>query len=174
MGNSISKEKSTELKDMFHCCTNYKHSDVVHAVYSILSEYQIEAMCDCASWILREILIKHRQYPDNQVDLVCGRFNETYHVWVHDKIENYYIDITSEQFDIPKCFCSQDINEFKQLGYKITNEESTQQICKSICCEPYVLFDKGKKITRIHLFNRVKKLLGIVGGKRNTKKHKFT
>jgi hypothetical protein len=157
-------------------CQNYKHKKIVNAIYDVLSEYQIEALCDCASWMLRHMLITYEKYPEFEVELISGRFDETYHVWVHDKIENYYIDITSEQFldtDIfPSYLCSQDINYFYDLGYKITNEETTDEISKSVTDEPYILIDKGKKITLADLLDKVKQKLDISGGKSKNKKNK--
>ena len=155
-------------------CQNYKHKKIVNAIYDVLSEYQIEAMCDCASWLLRHMLITYEKYPEFEVDLISGRFEKTYHVWVYDKIENYYIDITSEQFlDDSTYFCSQDINDFLKLGYEITDEETTEEINKSVTDEPYILIDKGKKVTLKDLLNKIKKKLNIVGGKtRKQRKHK--
>jgi hypothetical protein len=157
-------------------CHNYKHKKIVNAIYDVLSEYQIEALCDCASWMLRHMLITYEKYPEFEVELISGRFDETYHVWVYDKIENYYIDITSEQFldaDIfPSYFCSQDIKDFLKLGYEVTNEETTDEISKSVTNEPYILIDKGKKITLTDLLDKVKQKLNIVGGKSKSKKNK--
>lgn len=152
-------------------CHNYKHKKIVNAIYDVLSEYQIEALCECASWLLRHILITYEKYPEFEIDLISGRFEDSYHVWVHDKIENYYIDITAEQFlDDSTYFCSQDINDFLKLGYEITNNETTDEISKSVTDEPYILMDKGKKITLTNLLDKVKEKLNIVGGKRVNKK----
>uniref|UniRef100_A0A6C0B8H5 Uncharacterized protein n=1 Tax=viral metagenome TaxID=1070528 RepID=A0A6C0B8H5_9ZZZZ len=47
-------------------------------------------MGDCASWLLRELLI-YKKYDPRQVDLICSIVNNTNHVFVLDKLENYYI-----------------------------------------------------------------------------------
>ena len=172
MGNKPSHPQSFELTPIFNCCAQYKHKDIVTAIYKVISKYQIEAMCECASWLLRYMLIIYRHYPENQVEILSGRVDKLYHVWVYDKIENYYIDITSEQFlDESKCLCTQDINDFYKLGYVITFETTTDQIYKSVLDEPFIVYDTdGNKITLIYLLNQVKRHLGIVGGKRTKKK----
>ncbi len=166
MGNTQSIHKSEKIY-----CSDYKHSDIVNAIYTILSNYQIEAMCDCASWLLRELLVVHKKYDPIQVELICSMVNDSNHVFVFDTLENYYIDITSEQFEdtkgkpIEPCIGTKTITTFEKLGYTITGE-NTNEVCKTFCKQSCVLYDKGKPITRIQLLNEIKKLLGIKGGKR--------
>jgi hypothetical protein len=157
-------------------CSNYPHSDIVNAIYTVLSAYQIEAMCDCASWLLREFLIVYKNYDLNQVELICSIVNDMNHVFVLDKKYNYYIDITSEQFvdkqgnQIETCIGTESITTFENLGYNILGED-TKNVCEIFCKESCVLYDDGKKITRNYLFNKIKSHLGIKGGKkRKTKK----
>lgn len=146
-------------------CNVYKHTDIVNAIYSVLEEYEpnLEAMCDCASWMLREILIKHRNYSADDVELLCGKVNGVNHIWVYDKLEQYYIDITSEQFQFPKCFCSKNKKDFDMLGYRITNQDSTEEICSYFCKMPCVLYDKKnitKEITKEMILRKITKKLG--------------
>jgi hypothetical protein len=170
MGNTISKQKPNDI--ISNSCKNYKHNNIVTAIYTVLSEYQIEALCECASWLLRYILIQYKQYSEHDVDLISGRVNDTYHVWVYDKTEKYYIDITSEQFsDNSKCFCTQNIDDFYKLGYKITNEMSTDEISKSIANEPFILYDNDKEITLSYLLHKIKQKLKIGGRTRYRKKN---
>ena len=165
MGNTPLQPKQKKTN-----CSDYKHSNIVNAIYSVLSNYQIEAMCDCASWILRELLLEHN-YTKDQVDLICCTVNDRNHVFVFDKLEHYYIDITSEQFEdtkehpIQPCICSKTIDVFVNLGYDILGED-TDQVCKTFCKELVVLYDKGKPITRTDLLNKIKNKLNIRGGKR--------
>jgi len=159
-------------------CSDYKHSDIVNAIYTVLSNYQIEAMCDCASWLLRELLIVYKKYDPTQVELICSTVNDKNHVFVLDKVENYYIDITSEQFvdtkeePIEPCMGTNTISTFENLGYTITGE-NTDQVCKTFCKELCVLYDnRGIPITKEQLLNEIKKHLGIRGGKRKKRKTK--
>jgi hypothetical protein len=171
MGNSLSISKQPILNPT-HYCPDYQHSDIVNAIYTVLSRYQIEAMCDCASWLLRELLISHKKYEIDQVKFICSIVNNRNHVFVLDKQYNYYIDITSEQFEdknknqIQPCIGSKSIDVFKDLGYEIDGENNTEGMCKLFCSEPYVLEDKGNRITRTQLLNKIKSYLGIKGGKR--------
>jgi hypothetical protein len=83
MGNTVSTPKSVQ-------CSMYKHTDIVNAIYSVLTEYEpdLEAMCDCASWMLRELLIKYRHYSADEVELLCGKVMEsiTYGCMIKRKI----------------------------------------------------------------------------------------
>jgi hypothetical protein len=170
MGNA----QSQSIKKTY--CSDYKHSDIVNAIYTVLSRYQIEAMCDCASWLLRELLL-HKKYNTTQVDLICSTVNNSNHVFVFDKLEHYYIDITSEQFvdtkgeQIEPCIGSKTIEVFEELGYEISGE-NTNEVCKTFCKQSCVLYDKGNPITRIQLLNEIKKHLGMKGGKRKKRKTK--
>jgi hypothetical protein len=168
MGNTLSKNVH---------CSMYKHADIVNAIYIVLSDYEpnLEAMCDCASWMLKELLIHHRQYEEKDVELICGKVNKTNHIWVYDKKENYYIDITSEQFSseqpFPICFCTQNKEDLDTLGYVPTNEETAEQVCESFCKMPCVLYNKNEKITKEMILQQIKKKLKI-GGKKRTYKYK--
>jgi hypothetical protein len=161
MGNTISKQNKY--------CIDYPHSDIVNAIYTVLSKYQIEAMCDGASWLLRELLISHKKYDPTQVELICSIVNNHHHVFVLDKKYDYYIDITSEQFidknknHIKPCIGSKLLSDFEELGYKIIGE-NTEGICKIVCTEPYLLYDNDKPITRTQLLKEIKLYLGIRGG----------
>jgi hypothetical protein len=152
MGNSPSISKQPILNPT-HYCPDYQHSDIVNAIYTVLSKYQIEAMCDAASWLLRELLITHKKYKTDEVEFICSIVNERNHVFVLDRINKYYIDITSEQFEdtdknqIRPCIGSKSINVFKKLGYVINKNNNTEGMCKLFCREPYVLEYEGKQIT---------------------------
>lgn len=163
MGNLLSQPKKTY-------CSDYKHSDIVNAVYTILSNYQIEAMCECASWLVKELLL-YKKYDPSQVELICCTVNNRNHVFVFDTLENYYIDITSEQFvdkngeQIPPCIGSKSISTFENLGYNRI-KENTKKICDDFCKESCVLYNNGKPVTRIQLLDEIKNHLGMRGGKR--------
>jgi hypothetical protein len=155
-------------------CSDYKHSDIVNAVYTVLSRYQIEAMCDCASWLVRELLI-HKKYDPRQVELICSTVKGAIHVFVFDTVEHYYIDITSEQFvdkngeEIQPCLGSKNIETFQDLGYVITGE-NTNKICESVCRDSCILYVNDNPITKEQLLNEIKKHLGMTGGKRKKKR----
>jgi hypothetical protein len=165
MGNTVSTPKNVQ-------CSMYKHTDIVNAIYTVLVEYEpdLEAMCDCASWMLRELLIKYRKYSVDEVELLCGKVKGINHIWVHDKKEDYYIDITSEQFKFPKCLCSKNKKELDDLGYVVTHPDSTEQVCDMFCKAPCVLYDKEKEITKEMILRKITKKLG--GKRKSTYKNK--
>ena len=177
MGNAIS-QPVYEMKEVKTYCRDYEHSTIVNAVYSVLSKYQIEAMCECASWLLREILL-YKKYKPTDVEFICSTVNDRFHVFVLDKVYHYYIDITSEQFvdihgnPIQPCMGSKKISDFKDLGYIISGENTTTFICESFCKESCVLYDKDKPVTRMQLLNEIKSRLGMAGGKRKSRKRKL-
>ena len=177
MGNTMS-QPLYEMKEVKTYCRDYQHSDIVNVIYSVLSKYQIEVMCECASWLLRELLI-YKKYKPTDVEFICSTVNDTYHVFVLDKVNHYYIDITSEQFvdtrgePIQPCMGSKHLKQFEDLGYIISEKNSTTSICKSFCEESCVLYDKGKPITRMQLLTEIKLRLGMSGGKRKSRKRKL-
>ena len=166
MGNAMSRHEMEKVK----YCRDYEHSNIVTTIYSVLSNYQIEAMCECASWLLREILLTYKKYKETDVDLLCSTVNGKYHVFVFDKVQHYYIDITSEQFEdtmgnqIQPCMGTKNIDDFVQLGYSITGE-NTNEVCASFCKESCVVYDNDNPITRMQLLDQIKYRLGMKGGK---------
>jgi hypothetical protein len=181
MGNTIS-QKPTQLDiELSNSCISYKHNDIVNVIYDILgTKYgQIEAMCDIASWLLRYLLIKHRNYNEEDVVLVCGFVQEIDHVWVYDKKENVYIDITIEQFNestsMP-CFYIKQKSMLLSFGYTITDENCTTKINHEINKLPEILYDSKKRaITKEQLITMIEQRLFKRGGKkRKTKRRKST
>lgn len=98
----------------------YKYKDTIERIREVLLPYEpcLEAMCDLATGLLKELV------PG--IEIIVGtvfdnRRKDYYtHVWAYDTKEHYYIDITSEQFGLPSCFCSPHEYEFEKNGYEIT------------------------------------------------------
>ena len=98
----------------------YKYKATVERIREVLLPYEpcLEAMCDLATGLLKELV------PG--IEIIAGevfdneRGGDYTHIWAYDTKEKYFIDITSEQFGLPPCLCSQDISEFEKNKYKIT------------------------------------------------------
>ena len=98
----------------------YKYKATVEKIREVLLPYEpsLEAMCDLATALLKEIV------PG--IEIIAGtvfdsrRKNEYTHVWAYDTKEHYYVDVTSEQFGLPPCLCSPHEYDFEKNGYEIT------------------------------------------------------
>jgi hypothetical protein len=98
----------------------YKYKAIVERIRDVLIPYEpsLEAMCDIATGLLKELVPGIQIFAGKVFD---NRRNHYYpHVWAYDTNEHYYIDITSEQFGLPPCLCSPDESEFEKNGYEIT------------------------------------------------------
>lgn len=98
----------------------YKYKATVEKIRDVLLPYEpcLEAMCDLATGLLKELVPGIEIIAGTVVD--NERKGEYSHIWAYDTKEHYYIDITSEQFGLPPCFCSPDESEFESFGYVIT------------------------------------------------------
>ena len=112
---------------------------------------------DIATGLLKELvpgieIIAGRVFDNRRKDYYT-------HVWAYDTNEHYYIDITSEQFGLPTCFCSPDEFEFEKNGYEITcdfhewNEAFENLAALKINS---VLYDGKQSITFDHLLSKIK------------------
>jgi len=132
----------------------YKYKPTLEKIREVLLPYEssLEAMCDLSTCLLKE-LVPH-------IEIIAGEVRGHNHIWAYDTKENYYIDITSEQFGLPPCLCSQDISEFEKYGYKITCNFHTWNGAFEMLTELKkgpVLISKGKEITMTHLLSEIKK-----------------
>lgn len=98
----------------------YKYKATLEKIREVLLPYEpsLEAMGDLATGLLKEIV------PG--IEIIAGkvfdhrRKNYYTHVWAYDTKEHYYIDITSEEFGLPPCFCSPHEYDFEKNGYEIS------------------------------------------------------
>ncbi len=136
----------------------YKYKATLDKIREVLLQYEsnLEAMCDLATCLLNQ-LVPHISIIAGEVHTSDEIIN---HVWAYDEKEKYYIDITSEQFNFPRCLCSQDISEFETKGYVITPDfhvwNDAFHLCEKLKHGP-VLFYKGKKITMADLLSEISK-----------------
>lgn len=136
---------------------NYKYKTTLNKIREVLLQYEsnLEAICDLATCLLTQIV------PN--IEIIAGEvhtYKRINHVWAYDTKEKYYVDITSEQFGFPPCFCSQDISDFEKKGYKISNNfhlwNGAFRQFEKLSYGP-VLIHKKKEITIDHLFTEITK-----------------
>ena len=118
----------------------YKYKSVLTKLREVLLKYNknMESMCDCCVCVLMNLI--------PSIELIVGEVHldkkKISHVWAYDTKEKYYIDVTSEQFEFPKCLCSQDWTEFEKRGYVITNNFHSWNGAFKTCME----FNRQKPI----------------------------
>jgi hypothetical protein len=136
---------------------NYKYKTTLDKIREVLIQYEstLEAMCDLATCLLTQLV------PN--IEIIAGEVHthkKINHVWAYDTKEKYYIDVTSEQFGFPPCFCSQDISDFEKKGYVISNNfhvwNGAFHQCEELARGP-VLIHKGKEITMVHILSEISK-----------------
>lgn len=137
----------------------YKYKSTVEKIREVLlpHESSLEAMCDLATGLLKELV------PG--IEIITGtvfdhrRKKEYTHVWAYDTKEHYYIDITSEQFGLPPCFCSPHEYEFEKHGYVISCDfhewNGAFEMLAALKVGP-VLNTGGKLITFDDLLSQIK------------------
>jgi len=135
----------------------YKYKATLDKIREVLLQYEsnLEAMCDLATCLLTQLVPK--------ISIIVG-YVDTHkrinHVWAYDRVEKYYIDITSEQFGFPPCLCSQDISVFQKRNYVVTDEfeqwNGAFHLCEELKQGPVLLY-KGKEITMADLLSEITK-----------------
>jgi hypothetical protein len=134
----------------------YKYKSTLEKIREVLIQYDsLETMCDIATCMLIELV------PN--IEMIAGEVKtdkKRNHVFAYDTKEKYYIDITSEQFGFPPCFCSQDSAEFEKLGYIIPPTfhawNGAFQMFEKLKQRP-VLIHEGKEITMAQLLSEIQK-----------------
>ena len=137
---------------------NYKYKSTLAKIREVLLKYNknMESMCDCAVCVLMNLI------PN--IELIVGEVHldkKISHVWAFDTKEKYYMDITSEQFDFPKCLCSQDWGEFEKRGYVVTTNfhswNGAFKMCMEFNRQKPILIQNGLHITLEQLIEDVNK-----------------
>ncbi len=134
----------------------YKHYDIVQNIHDVLLEYEsnLEAMCDCATFMLTQLI------PNIQifVGYVNDTVNDIPHVWAYDTKEKYYIDITSKQFGFSEIICSQDIQELSRyiISDNVIVWDNMLKHFDELSNGP-VIIHHGEEVTMKQLLSKIKK-----------------
>lgn len=146
------------------CCREYENYDIVNKVYNLffVENKDEEFTQDSVTWILYKSLILYKNYTPDQIELIQGHINRENHIWLYDKKEKFFIDVTSELVSLNRCICTKDRKEFSKLGYSDSYAELVRKLSNRYDDDYIVFADKWITLREI--------VKTIGGGKRKLRK----